>query len=93
NQQMIFVIIDKKKESKEEEEEVIVSVKDTGEGISKDILLKMFSKFTTSDSSTGTGLGLYICKNIVEAHGGRIWAENNLDEDGAIFSFTLPIAK
>jgi signal transduction histidine kinase len=92
NQQMIFVIIDKKKESKEEEE-VIVSVKDTGEGISKDILLKMFSKFTTSDSSTGTGLGLYICKNIVEAHGGRIWAENNLDEDGAIFSFTLPIAK
>src|SRR5688572_44139 len=96
NQQMIFVIIDKKKESKEEEEEeeeVIVSVKDTGEGISKDILLKMFSKFTTSDSSTGTGLGLYICKNIVEAHGGRIWAENNLDADGAIFSFTLPIAK
>jgi signal transduction histidine kinase len=101
NQQMIFVIIDKKKESKEEEEEekkeeeeeVIVSVKDTGEGISKDILLKMFSKFTTSDSSTGTGLGLYICKNIVEAHGGRIWAENNLDEEGAIFSFTLPIAK
>jgi signal transduction histidine kinase len=92
NQQMIFVIIDKKKESKEEEE-VIVSVKDTGEGISKDILLKMFSKFTTSDSSTGTGLGLYICKNIVEAHGGRIWAENNLDEEGAIFSFTLPIAK
>jgi signal transduction histidine kinase len=91
NQQMIFVIIDKKKESKEEE--VIVSVKDTGEGISKDILLKMFSKFTTSDSSTGTGLGLYICKNIVEAHGGRIWAENNLDEEGAIFSFTLPIAK
>jgi signal transduction histidine kinase len=94
NQQMIFVIIDKKKDSKEEEEEeVIVSVKDTGEGISKDILLKMFSKFTTSDSSTGTGLGLYICKNIVEAHGGRIWAENNLDEEGAIFSFTLPIAK
>ena len=91
NQQMIFVIIDKKKESKEEE--VIVSVKDTGEGISKNILLKLFSKFTTSDSNTGTGLGLYICKNIVEAHGGRIWAENNLDEGGAIFSFTLQIAK
>ena len=94
NQQMIFVIIDKKKESKEEEEEeVIVSVKDTGEGICKDILLKMFSKFTTSDSSTGTGLGLYICKNIIEAHEGKIWAENNSDENGAIFSFTLPIAK
>src|ERR671910_2620197 len=89
NQQMIFVIIDKKKESKEEE--VIVSVKDTGEGISKNILLKLFSKFTTSDSNTGTGLGLYICKNIVEAHGGKIWAENNSDGKGTTFRFTLPI--
>ena len=90
-QQMIFVSIDKKKESKEEE--VIVSVKDTGEGISKKILSKLFTKFATSDPTTGTGLGLYICKNIVEAHGGRIWAENNLGENGAIFSFTLPIAE
>jgi signal transduction histidine kinase len=93
NNQTIFVIVDKKKEDEEEKKVVIVSVKDTGEGIPEKILPKLFSKFTTSDSSTGTGLGLYICKNIVEAHGGRIWAENNLDEDGAIFSFTLPIAK
>ena len=92
NQQMIFVIIDKKKEGKEEKE-VIVSVKDTGEGISDKILPKLFTKFATSDPTTGTGLGLYICKNIIEAHGGRIWAENNSDEKGAIFSFTLPIAE
>jgi signal transduction histidine kinase len=93
-QQMIFVSIDKKKESQEEEdEEVIVSVKDTGEGISKKVSSKLFTKFATSDPTTGTGLGLYICKNIVEAHGGRIWAENNLGENGAIFSFILPIAE
>jgi signal transduction histidine kinase len=92
-QQLIFVSIDKKKkESQEEEdEEVIVSVKDTGGGISKKVLSKLFTKFATSDPTTGTGLGLYICKNIVEAHGGRIWGVNNLGENGAIFSFTLPI--
>jgi signal transduction histidine kinase len=89
NQQMIFVIIDKKNEGKE----VIVSVKDNGEGISKKILPKLFSKFTVSNSTTGTGLGLYICKNIIEAHEGRIWAENNSNENEATFSFTLPIAK
>ena len=92
-QQMIFVIIDKKYEGKEEKEEVIVSVKDTGEGISNKILSKLFTKFATSDPTSGTGLGLYICKNIIEAHGGRIWAENNSGEKGAIFSFTLPIAE
>ena len=92
-QQMIFVIIDKKYEGKEKEEEVIVSVKDTGEGISNKILSKLFTKFATSDPTSGTGLGLYICKNIIEAHGGRIWAENNSGEKGAIFSFTLPIAE
>ena len=89
NQQMIFVSIDKKNEGKEEE--VIVSVKDTGEGISDKILSKLFTKFATSDPTTGTGLGLYICKNIIEAHGGRIWGVNNLDGKGALFKFTLPV--
>ena len=54
-------------------------MKDTGEGISKKVSSKLFTKFATSDPTTGTGLGLYICKNIVEAHGGRIWGVNNLD--------------
>ncbi len=89
NNQTIFVIVDKKKEG-EGKEQAIVSVKDTGVGISKELLPKLFSKFTTSDSSTGTGLGLYICKNIIEAHGGKIWAENNLSGKGATFRFKLP---
>jgi signal transduction histidine kinase len=71
--------------------EVIISVKDTGSGIDLDILPKLFSKFVTK-SYHGTGLGLYICKAIVEAHGGRIWAENNVGK-GATFSFSLPIAE
>jgi signal transduction histidine kinase len=94
NNQIIFVIVDKKKaEAEEGKEQSIISVKDTGNGISKEVLPKLFSKFTTSDSSSGTGLGLYICKNIVEAHGGKIWAENNSDGKGAIFRFTLPIVE
>jgi signal transduction histidine kinase len=86
--QTIFVIVELQKDK---EDQVIVSVKDTGEGISKEVLPKLFTKFTTSDSNTGTGLGLYICKNIVEAHGGEICAENNLDGKGATFRFKLPI--
>ena len=92
NNQTIFVIVDKKKESEEEKKVVIVSVKDTGEGIPEKILPKLFSKFSVS-TTTGTGLGLYICKNIIEAHEGRIYAENNSDENGATFSLTLPIAE
>ena len=69
----------------------LVSVRDTGEGINPEILPRLFSKFITK-SFQGIGLGLYISKNIVEAHGGKIWAENNSDEGkGAIFRFTLPI--
>ena len=69
---------------------VIVSVKDTGSGIDPAILPRLFTKFATK-SITGTGLGLFIAKSIIEAHGGRIWAENNLDEKGgATFSFSLP---
>ncbi|MGA9152544.1 MAG: ATP-binding protein [Candidatus Nitrosopolaris sp.] len=70
--------------------ELIVSVKDTGIGIDPDILPKLFSKFVTK-SHRGTGLGLYICKANIEAHDGRIWAENNVVGKGATFSFSLPI--
>ena len=72
--------------------QVIISIKDTGIGISKDIFPRLFTKFTTT-SITGTGLGLYISKSIVEAHGGRIWAENNTNGKGASFTFTLPLSK
>jgi signal transduction histidine kinase len=68
---------------------LIISVKDTGPGIDPEILPKLFTKFA-SKSDMGTGLGLFISKGIVEAHGGKIWAENNPDR-GATFSFSLPI--
>jgi signal transduction histidine kinase len=73
--------------------EAFVTVKDNGIGIDPEILPKLFEKFA-SKSYQGTGLGLYISKCIVESHGGRIQAENNLDGDGgASFSFSLPIYK
>ena len=71
--------------------EVIVTVRDTGTGINPEILPRLFSKFVTR-SQKGTGLGLFISKSIIEAHGGRIWAENNIsDGQGTIFGFTLPL--
>ena len=69
--------------------DIIVSIIDTGSGINKDIFTKLFSKFATK-SSQGTGLGLFISKSIIEAHGGKIWAKNNKDR-GSTFMFTLPI--
>ena len=69
---------------------LIVSIKDTGEGIDPEILPKLFSKFE-ENLIKGTGLGLFISKSIVEAQGGRIWAKNNADGKGATFSFTLPL--
>jgi K+-sensing histidine kinase KdpD len=68
---------------------LIISVKDMGPGIDPEISPKLFTKFA-SKSDMGTGLGLFISKGIVEAHGGKIWAENNPDR-GATFSFSLPI--
>ncbi|MDQ4056200.1 MAG: ATP-binding protein [Thermoproteota archaeon] len=53
---------------------------------------RLFTKFATK-SNTGTGLGLYISKNIIEAHGGRVWAVNNLDGRGATFGFSLPVTQ
>jgi signal transduction histidine kinase len=67
----------------------VVNVCDSGSGVDPEIMPKLFTKFS-SKSFSGTGLGLYICKNIIEAHGGGIWAENNKDGKGATFSFTLP---
>ena len=68
--------------------EIIVSVIDSGKGIDPDIMARLFTKFSTK-SETGTGLGLFICKSIIEAHGGKIWAKNNIDEKGSTFGFTM----
>ena len=70
---------------------VQVMVKDTGTGIDSEIVPQLFTKFVTR-SDRGTGLGLFIAKNIVEAHRGLIWAENNIQQKGAIFIFTLPLS-
>ena len=71
-------------------EEAIVSIRDNGEGIHQEILPRLFTKFATK-SFAGTGLGLYISKSILEEHGGRMWAQNNSDGQGATFTFTLPL--
>jgi signal transduction histidine kinase len=76
-------------------QEFVVTVKDTGSGIDPEILPRLFTKFATK-SQAGTGLGLFISKNIIESHGGKIWAEDNNtahDEKGAIFSFSLPVSR
>jgi signal transduction histidine kinase len=72
--------------------EAIVNVKDEGTGIDQDILPILFLKFATK-SEQGTGLGLYISKNIVESQGGRMWAQNNMNASGAIVGFSLPLEK
>jgi signal transduction histidine kinase len=76
---------------KEESSWLLVSVEDTGPGIPPDLRDRIFQKFTTArHKESGTGLGLAFCKMVVEAHGGRIWVEDNAQKRGSIFSFTLP---
>ena len=78
------------------DDNIIVSIQDTGDGIDPEIIPRLFTKFA-SKSEKGTGLGLFICKSIIEAHGGRMWAENNADTTlgkrtrGATFYFSLPV--
>jgi len=87
----IFVSVEKK-EDDNYNNYALVTVRDNGQGIDSEILPSLFSKFITK-SFEGIGLGLYISKHIVEAHGGKIWAENNFDGKGATFSFSLPLFK
>lgn len=75
-----------------DEKRVIISVADTGTGVDPDIQSKLFEKFA-SKSQKGTGLGLFIAKNIIEAHGGKVWFEQNPDGKGSVFKFTLPSEK
>ena len=89
----VTITTEKKKDNNSIENSTVavVNVCDSGSGVDPEMMPKLFTKFS-SKSFSGTGLGLYICKNIIEAHGGRIWAENNKDGKGATFSFVLPIA-
>ena len=90
-----FIIITTRithKEKDDNNDKVIVMIKDSGIGIDNEILPRLFTKFATK-SDQGTGLGLFIVKKIVEAHDGRIWAENNSNGIGSTFYFTLPIVK
>jgi two-component system, OmpR family, sensor histidine kinase VicK len=79
------------KEVRINDRSIVINVADRGKGIEPDIFPRLFLKFSTK-SDHGTGLGLYICKSLVEAQGGRIWAQNNMDGPGATFSFSLPLA-
>jgi signal transduction histidine kinase len=74
----------------QDEESIVIEIKDTGSGINPEMLPRLFEKFATK-SGSGTGLGLYISKSIVDRHGGKIWAYNNKDGIGATFTFALPI--
>jgi signal transduction histidine kinase len=90
----IFVYVEKIENSPDDENYALVTVRDTGEGVNNNILPNLFSKFVTT-SFEGLGLGLYISKNIVESHGGKIWVINNNQDGncGAIFYFKLPLGK
>ena len=81
-----------KYEKQETKQFAIINIKDSGKGISKEIMSKIFTKFG-SFSDKGVGFGLFISKHIIEAHGGKIWAQNNFnnEKNGATFSFSLPV--
>jgi signal transduction histidine kinase len=92
---LIGVELEKERNSDGQEKRLVtIRVKDTGVGLDPEILPKLFLKFATkshhSHTGVGVGLGLFISKNIVEAHGGKICAENNLGEKGATFHVKLP---
>ena len=90
----ISITTEEKKKTGKGGGEVIVKIKDTGIGMPYNILPNLFSKFATGSTfKRGIGLGLFISKSIIEAHGGRIWAQNNPDGRGATFYFSLPTIK
>ncbi|HJT83803.1 MAG TPA: HAMP domain-containing sensor histidine kinase, partial [Nitrososphaeraceae archaeon] len=77
----------------ESDNTVSISINDNGKGIDPEILPRLFTKFMTNGYDGGTGLGLYISKNIIEKHGGKIWGRNNLNsKKGTEFGFLLPLA-
>jgi signal transduction histidine kinase len=100
NKGQVIVTISEKNKAIEESaasqdkksEEVLVSIRDTGTGVDPSMKDRLFQRFATQ-SVKGTGLGLYLSKKIIEAHGGRIWAGSNNDgSQGSTFTFSLPVA-
>jgi two-component system sensor histidine kinase VicK len=89
---VIEVTTERKDNDNNTNSQVIVSIRDSGKGINPEIFPKLFAKFVTDCDSKGTGLGLFISKSIIEAHDGRIWAENNPDGKGATFAFSIPVS-
>ncbi|MGA6922989.1 MAG: HAMP domain-containing sensor histidine kinase [Nitrososphaeraceae archaeon] len=87
----ITISVKRKSGKGENKKAIVVSVKDTGEGIDSEMLPRLFTRFATK-SFAGTGLGLFVSKHIVEAHDGEIWAENNAEGKGATLSFTLTLS-
>ena len=82
--------IKKNSSDMDNKESLLITVKDSGSGIDMEIMPMLFTKFA-SKSFQGVGLGLYICKSIIEAHEGKIWAENDKNGNGAIFYISLPL--
>ena len=80
---------DAENNSNEKCNDITIRIQDTGKGIDSEMLPRLFKKFATK-SERGTGLGLYITKNIIEAHGGKIWTEKTSNGKGTLFVFTLP---
>ena len=91
----ITVIVEIKKDNTNDKyDEIFISIKDTGAGIHPAVLPKLFTKFVTKSPIAGTGLGLFICKSIIEMHGGKTWATNNKEKnkgEGSTFTFSLPL--
>jgi signal transduction histidine kinase len=91
----ITVIVERKKDNTNDKyDEILVGIKDTGTGIHPEVLPKLFTRFATKSPIAGTGLGLFISKSIIEMHGGKIWATNNMEKDkgeGSTFTFSLPL--
>ncbi|MGZ5486500.1 MAG: sensor histidine kinase [Nitrososphaeraceae archaeon] len=84
----IEITLEKVKEEDDKEKEFVsVNIKDNGKGIDKEVLPQLFEKIASKVELGGTGLGLYISKNIVEAHGGKIWGKNNNNGSGAEFGY------
>ena len=90
--------IEREEREIQDKDKALVSVKDTGSGIDPEIMPRLFTKFVAK-SNAGTGLGLFISKSIIEAHGGKIWALNNRSSDGnsssagSIFMFNIPLSR